>query len=362
METVSAKFLELRYGQCWEDADVLVDALDVDASGTYLSIASAGDNCLALVAAGARRVIAVDVNPAQVACLELRVAGYRHLTHDEFLAFLGHRPCRARQALYRRCRPGLSVAARDYWDGRAANIEQGFATCGKFERYLAAFRRYLLPLIHDRATVERLFTLATENERRRFYEEEWCTRRFDWLCRLFFGRLLLGRLGRDPSFTHYADEPVWQCLSRRLPNALIVQRPADNPYLQWILTGRFRSALPFALRAENFARIRSRLEALEWHVAPIEELLGTLPDQSVYGCNLSNIFEYVSPAAHESLLVELARVGAPGCRFVYWNVVVERECPQSLEGIIRRRQGLAMRLHERDKAFFYRRLIIEEVR
>ena len=44
-----ANFERIRYAQCWEDADVLLEAIEVTRAGTYLSIASAGDNTLALV-------------------------------------------------------------------------------------------------------------------------------------------------------------------------------------------------------------------------------------------------------------------------------------------------------------------------
>src|SRR5688572_951417 len=63
----------LRYGQCWEDADILVDGLGVGAGHTCLSIASAGENTLSLLSRGAARVVAIDLNPAQLAALELRV-------------------------------------------------------------------------------------------------------------------------------------------------------------------------------------------------------------------------------------------------------------------------------------------------
>ena len=70
-------FSDIRYGQVWEDADVLLDGLDVQPGGTYLSVASAGDNALALLVRNPAHVIAVDLSPAQLACLELRVAAFR---------------------------------------------------------------------------------------------------------------------------------------------------------------------------------------------------------------------------------------------------------------------------------------------
>jgi S-adenosylmethionine-diacylglycerol 3-amino-3-carboxypropyl transferase len=48
-----AAFDLIRYAQVWEDADILVDALRPGAGDTVVSIASAGDNALALLAAGA---------------------------------------------------------------------------------------------------------------------------------------------------------------------------------------------------------------------------------------------------------------------------------------------------------------------
>src|ERR671929_883470 len=78
----------IRYGQCWEDADILLAGLDIQPGDACLSIASAGDNTLAMLSRSPQRVIALDLSPAQLACLELRVAAYRALTHPEMLTLL----------------------------------------------------------------------------------------------------------------------------------------------------------------------------------------------------------------------------------------------------------------------------------
>ena len=49
-----ADFTAIRYAQCWEDADVLVEALAPQPGHTLVSICSAGDNTLALLTAGRR--------------------------------------------------------------------------------------------------------------------------------------------------------------------------------------------------------------------------------------------------------------------------------------------------------------------
>src|SRR5438067_13593140 len=111
-----ADFSGIRYAQCWEDADVLLAGLDVQPGDVCLSMASAGDNSLALLTRSPRRVVAIDLNPAQLACLALRVAAYRELTHPELLELIGSTPSKRREALYRRCRPALATDARAFWD------------------------------------------------------------------------------------------------------------------------------------------------------------------------------------------------------------------------------------------------------
>lgn len=356
-----ARFDRIRYAQCWEDADVLLEAADIESTDTCLSIASAGDNTLALVGAGARRVIAADLSAAQIACLELRVAAYRNLTHGEFLELVGQNDAADRMKLYERCRDHLTSDARLFWDTKPEDIRRGIAQGGKFERYLNTFRRVLLPLTQRRQTVRRLFDLKTEEQRQALYDSSWNNRRWRLLCFLFFGRASLGRFGRDPSFTQFADETVWTSLQRRLPQALVVQNPAANPYLQWILKGRFETALPWSWREENFASIRNNLDALEWHCDSIEAVLEELPDGTLNHCNLSDIFEYMSQPAYEKLLTKLVQASAPGCRLVYWNVVVKRSRPECLAEALTPLRKLANTLHSKDKAFFYRDLVVEEV-
>ena len=53
-----ARFDLVRYANCWEDADVLLQALEIKPTGFYLSVASAGDNTLSLLSANPAQVIA----------------------------------------------------------------------------------------------------------------------------------------------------------------------------------------------------------------------------------------------------------------------------------------------------------------
>src|SRR5262245_10834827 len=203
-----ADFTTIRYAQCWEDADILLEALDVQPGDVCLSIASAGDNALALLTRNPARVIALDLSPAQLACVDLRVAAYRALEHPELLELIGSTPSQRRRELYGRCRPLLGDGSRTFWDSRPAEVASGIGGAGKFERYFGLFRRYLLPLVHRRAQIEALLRGGSHKERQAFYRRHWDTLRWRLLFRVFFSRFVMGRMGRDPSFFAYVEGNV----------------------------------------------------------------------------------------------------------------------------------------------------------
>jgi S-adenosylmethionine-diacylglycerol 3-amino-3-carboxypropyl transferase len=356
----SADFSEVRYGQCWEDADILLEGLSIQPGHTCLSIASAGDNTLALLSKKPRKVFAIDLSPPQLAELELRVAAFRGLTHAEMLALIGSVPSARRMALYGRCRQHLSAAATSYWDRRPKLIELGVGSAGQFERYLGIFRRFVLPLIQSRDRVEHLLASRPEPERLSFYDNVWNNLRWRLLFRLFFSRRVMQTMGRDREFFRYVDGEVALKLLHRTRYAMVKLDPAVNPYLHWMLTGQHGDALPFALRAENFNVIRGHLDRLEWRCCSLEEFL----QESTWkfdAFNLSDVFEYMSEENYFRLLHLLVRVANPHARLAYWNLFVPRRAPKHLAGSLRSMKALSTSLSARDKAFVYSSFQLEEV-
>jgi len=351
----------IAYAQCWEDADVLLAALQVAPGQRCLSIASAGDNTLALLAQSPAEVVAVDLNPAQLACLELRVAAYRALEHGELLELIGSRPSARRAALFRRCRPLLGTDARAFWDARSGDIDAGIGAAGRLERYFAFFRRWLLPAVHPRHRVERLLAGGTRPERQAFFAREWDSWSWRALFRAFFSRTVMARAGRSRSHFRYAEQPLAAHLLARVRHACTALDPSANPYLHWILKGEHGPALPFALRAENFDRIRANLDRLRWHCLRLEHLLARTPARSFDRCNLSDAFEYLSGAQYEGTLRALVRACRPGARLAYWNLLVPRRRPAALADRLQPLEETSRRLHREDKAFFYGDFVLEEV-
>lgn len=355
------RFDAIRYAQCWEDADVLLAGLKVQPGDHCLSIASAGDNSMALLAKGAGRVVALDLNATQLHCVALRREAYRKLQHAELLELMGSRPSVQRAWLYRECRGGLPGDAREFWDAHPGLVAEGIGAAGKFERYFKTFRDRVVPWVHSRERVGELFEARSLADRKTFYARTWNTWRWRLLFRIFFSRFVMGRLGRDPRFFDFVEGSVADRIRARAEHALTELSPAVNPYLHWIFHGTHNAALPFALRAENFESIRANLDQLELRQASVEEVVEE-SSTGFDGFNLSDIFEYMPEAAYHGLLAKLVSRARPGARLAYWNMLAPRTRPESMAAILEPCTELAGRLHREDKAFFYSRFVLEEVR
>jgi S-adenosylmethionine-diacylglycerol 3-amino-3-carboxypropyl transferase len=354
-----ASFEIVRYANCWEDADVLLDALDPGPASRCLSIASAGDNSLALLARSPALVVAVDISPVQIACLELRRAAFIVLDHPGLLAFLGFAAGDDRVATYHALREHLSPPSRAYWDTRPETIRSGAIHDGKFERYFSLFRRRVLPLVHGRRDVAELLRPKREEERVAFYRERWDTWRWRGIFRLFFSRLVMGRMGRDPEFFRYVEGSVAERILARVEYALTRLPVHDNPYVNYILTGSFNDALPFYARPENHAAIRENIERLEIVRGDVGEAVRR------YGArfdawNLSDIFEYMDDAVFGEVASLILDASRPGSRLAYWNMLVPRSVSERFPGRARHLDELSRKLFLNDRAFFYQAFHIDE--
>ncbi len=357
-----ADFSTIRYAQCWEDPALLAAALE-PYGRDCLSIGSAGDNSFALLAAGAKSVTAVEMNPAQVACIELRRAAYARLEHAEFLELIGSRVSQRRGAHYAACRDVLPEETRRFWDSHPDEIAGGIGGAGKFEKYFRVFRKGVLPLAHPKRKIMALLEAKSPEERMRFYNDVWNNRRWRWIFHIFFSRTVMGMLGRDPEFFKYVEGSVAARILERTRYALAVLDPSENPYLHWILTGSHGKALPDALEEGNFLKIRQALAEDRFRIvsSPVEALLQAEPERKYDAFNLSDIFEYMNEANSEALLEKICDASNAGARLAYWNMLAPRSRPESMAGRLRPLVCEAEECFARDRAFFYSRFVVEEV-
>jgi len=356
-----AKFSMIRYAQCWEDVDILLSALNIKKGSKVLSIASAGDNSFAMLTQDPEKVYAIDLSPAQIACVKIRIAMYEILAHQEFLELMGSIESTRRPDLYKKIRGKLDKETKEFWDALPKEIENGIGTAGKFERYFRLFCLKILPIIESKKNIDIALQAKPYQEREEFYEKVWNNWRWKLMFNIFFSRTIMGRLGRDPSFFRYVKGSVAERILARTRYAMVDLDPALNPYFYWILRARHDNVLPFAFREENFNIIRERLDRIEIRLESVEDFLLEIGASSINAFNLSDIFEYVSEQETERLLNIIANVGTDKARIAYWNMLAPRKRPDSLSDRIISLDEVSQTLFEQDKAFFYSAFRVEEV-
>lgn len=364
-ESENALSRGLLYSGCWEDTDVARTALRIQPGDTVVAIGAAGDNVLALLQDDPGALLAIDVNPAQTALLELKMAAIRQLGDPgRVRAFLGATPDRERLATYRLLRPLLGVEARRHWDADTGPIERGVIHAGRFERYLRSFRRAVLPLVPGRRAVHQMLGATSLEEQQRIYRERWDTRRWRLLFRISFSRRVLARFGRDPAFFAQCEvEDVGSHYLARARHALCELPIQSNPYLTYMLSGTYGTGAraPDYLRPDVLAILRERLDRIDVRTARLADVLRELQTASVDAFYLSDVFELSARADYAAVLGEIARVGRPGARICYWNNLVPRRRPEALADRITSHPAESAELHARDRAFLYSAFVIESV-
>lgn len=359
-----ARFDILRYAQVWEDPRVLRRGLSIKPGQRVFSIAAAGDNALALLLDDPKQVVALDFNPTQLALVELKVGALRYLDHRGTTAFLGVSPSTRRLAVYKQLRPSLSVRCREVWDAHPELISKGIIHCGRFEHYFHLFRRYVLPLTQSRKRVRQLLQCASTAEQKVLYERAWNNWRWRALFKIFFGKTLLGRLGRDPAFFKFVDvSSIGEHFMRRAAFGFTELPMVDNFFAEYILTGKYSGNHGLApyLQPEHFEVLRSRLDRLKVVHGSLEEYLTDRDTGTFDAFNLSDCFEWMSEGATLRLFRTLLGVANPGARLCYWNLLVPRRRPAELGYAISLDSDLNEKLQQIDRCFFYSGFHVETV-
>jgi len=351
-------FTIIRYANCWEDADVLLQSLQMPSQSKICCIASAGDNALALLSTNPAAVDAFDISLPQLYVTELKKWAFAALTYEEVLQLLGVTTAteKTKLLLLQNLLPALSDEAATYWKKNEKLISKGIIHAGKFEHYFYLFRRYFLPLVHSRSTVQQLLEPKTDGEQQQFYQASWNNRRWQWLMAFFFSKKIMGRYGRDPQFLKQVQVPVSQFIRQKAALHLQSAHCTHNAFLQMIFTGNYQHSRPFYLRRENFEVIKSNIDKLNIVQADATAIIKM---QSYDAYCLSNIFEYMPQEQFEQLAKEWQPYLLPKAKIAFWNLMATRSFAET-EADKYLKITPNEQLIKSDNGFFYSRFCLEE--
>jgi S-adenosylmethionine-diacylglycerol 3-amino-3-carboxypropyl transferase len=348
----------LRYSNCWEDADLLLEGLQPARGAKILSVGSAGDNSFSLLTASPEVVIAIDMNEIQLHLIGLKKAAIQELSYEETLCFLGFKNSKSRQNLFKKIKSLLEKNTCVYWEENMHLIENGIIHQGKFEQYFQLFARKVLPLIHSKKTILDLLAPKTSEAQKQFYDQRWNTWRWRLLFKIFFGKYFMEKYGRSKEFLKEVQIEVGSYIFKKAEAQLKNISAQNNFILHYNLSGDFKDDLPHYMRPENFQLIKSNISKLKL----MKGLIQDIPEKSVqFDCmNLSNIFEYMDANAFHQTAERLIQLCSVRGKLAYWNLMVPRMLSTIFPEKINFLDSFSSELSAKDKGFFYNRFIIEQ--
>jgi S-adenosylmethionine-diacylglycerol 3-amino-3-carboxypropyl transferase len=340
-------FSIIRYANCWEDADLLLDSLQVKANSHVLSIASAGDNSFSFLVNDGVKVMAVDISEVQILLCRFKKTAIQQLNCTEYLQLLGFMPCANKSNIIQKVYHSADKEVKQFMDINATMIQNGIGYAGKFEKYFKKFRTRILPFIHSKKTISELFEIKDEAAQKYFYNTKWNTFLWRSLLKLFFSKFILGRIGRDPEMLKEVDLNVGNYIREKSHLHLQSKACQSNYLLQMMLLGKFKNGVPFYLREENYNKIKNNIHNIKFHKVEIKD--APLIDGKLFHYfNMSNIFEYMNTQTFEATANTIKTKADSGAAIAYWNLMVKRDLSR-LEGYL----SQTITSDKIDNGFFY---------
>jgi len=324
---------KLFFAQVREDPRIEIAALSVGPGDTAVVVSSGGCTALSLLAAGAARVVAVDLNAAQNHLVELKAAALAELGADEATAFLGGwaATSSSRLSAYEGLRRRLSPFAAAYWDNRLSLIADGVLKAGVSERFIGVIVAAIRLFVHPRSRIRRLLACRSLDAQRTLYGQEWNSRRWRLLFRVLLNKAVFRRT-YDPAFFAHVDNPSFAKHFHGLMEHVLVDVPiATNYFVHHMLTGSYPTdqpdGLPPYLQPDGAAVVGGEGHRLTLVDGSYAEYLRTCDEGTIDAFALSNICEWLDEAQTDELLGQIVRTAAPGARLVFRNFVGWTEVP-----------------------------------
>ena len=353
------------YSNVWEDPELNRLSLKCEPGQNILSITSGGCNSLCLLLEDPKKLISIDLNPAQLATLELKRAAIIELEYDDFLEVLGvpfyhknnktsDKPAEYRIELYNRIKKHMPPYATQFWDENQQIIKDGVMMCGKVEKFFALYRT-ALKWLYGEDQILKLFQANDLAEQREVFKN-FRKKKWNALHRILLNRTVLSLVKGAHSFAQVDIEDFAANLNRKRTLGLTRFYNPDNFFMSLMLLGGHyheKGMSPYLLR-ENYPKLKKNIDALEIYQGTIGDVLKKDGPNSYDRFNLSNIFEWMTNEVFNSIIREVIELARPGARMA-WRYTLARPRELDAENLkhLEYEPELSEKLFKQDRAFIY---------
>ena len=310
----------IHYSNCHEDSAFMLDQIKNNPK-KILSIASALDNCLALLLLNPDEIVAIDYNDTQIYLCKLKQCGIKYLDYESFLVLIGISEGDSKEC-YEKLREHLDKETREYFDSHIYLVSDiKLIHCGRFEYYFSVFKNKVLPLIHSQNSIDAFMNAEDISKQREFYSKSFNNLRFKLMFKLFFSKAVMKRLGRDKEFFKYSKGSLSALQKKRFEICVENNLNSENPYLQYVVLNKF-SALPVYLERENFEIIKQNIDKL---IVRKVEFNQAINEGKKYDfMYLSDIFEYMDASVMEDMSEKISNSLTDGGEVMFFNMMIPR--------------------------------------
>lgn len=288
------------FGISQEDPQSELQVLDIHANDRILSLASAGEVPLALMALrDSISVKAVDISESQVKLCRLKIATALHLEFPLNGQFLGYATLhkKKRTEIYQQLiRPKLSSEDALFWDLNIRFIEKGIINAGRFEQYIRKMR-FVANLIIGRNNLHKLIECKTLDEQINVFNTNIATRKsLRLLFKIAFHPSVYKKRGLQEQALIHAGKTTGERFYSRFRDFCTSGLASHNYFLQYFLTGSCikNEAFPEYLQPENKSRLISNLERFELETISIQNAIREKGEGYYNRFHLSNIGDWLS--------------------------------------------------------------------
>lgn len=326
---------QLIFNSSWEDPAIDRNLLDLNADSDILTITSAGDNILDYLLDFPRSITSVDLNPAQNALAEFKIATIKNTSYDTLFDLFGYGQYKEINALLDNLKPQLSPTTYQFWlkkkhyftsklpfyhYGTSGLIARGFYFHLKFNKKLSNKVKEMV----NCSTLEEQYLLYLELEKTLFD---------NFLAKfLLKNKFTLSFLGIPDAQATLVDvhndyHNMYDFIVGSL-NTVFKEYPLSQNYFWYLyIKGQYsKETCPNYLKEENFELLKQNVDKVSLVTDTFFNQLKNSPENNYTHIILLDHFDWFWQDTETQLKVwtEIKRVAKPNAKILYRSAASNR--------------------------------------
>lgn len=348
------------FGQVREDAEVEVSlfrSIKSKAKQNVFAIASGGCTALSLATVKECKVMAVDINPAQIYLCLLKTAALTRLNFGEAqLAMI-----QSAAPYFDRVAELLPAEAREYFLQDRSLLSGGLNNCGVTDSRIKQLMSLFFLSVHAKEQTRQFLSLPTLQVQQQQFLKMWKNWQWDFALNVVLSKTFLS-LGFGNEAMDKLPKNFSAIMKARLERALSEVPVFNNGYVWQTFLAEYprgekgealEASLPPYLQAKNQKQLKENLPRVLFSVDDAVGWLEEQKDNSVDMFALSNILELVKSDYGIKLSEQVSRTARPGALICLRSIFPKDEpVLRDLNGKLKYMPELSAEMEVKDRSCF----------